>query len=781
MAYCFTKISNGSLSLDLPIESLTQLACVILEKDPEYAQATILDMLSSHAITAVSSQAPAGPINAEQSQIAIQAILLTFQIWQDDQRTAWPMSYDFQEMSLPPLSGDLGQPLHAAVLSRPYAADLHRRCVPAFLSVLHRLHREVGQLTIFDDHFSTARMQPSTPVDGTSELITRRHGEVSVAYNKQYVSKLELLRTMLYAIPRCLEPETEIGSIADIISSGTAQVDPDAAQAACHALVRLVAFHSRPGTIILSLTRFIFCSDWVLRPNVCNSKPLQQQQERICKVWLLLLETLKNRISAAASAVPGEHIIPMIPSADDIAEVEAAATVLCISPNRWMRTIGMAALRVTVNFSQSKSQTAYAKRQSRLHVSAPTATVGGVYGAFEAVLSDERTTQLVEGADMTMDQRNTLVNWLKDNKGRSAASLAEGELPQESMLWSIVFTDVIKRVAGDHRHVLAKVQSILARIAHQFQPAVIIASGMAQRPGVPAVRDDASPTTRSDQSGLLEQWRFWMMGLCCLTGDDGIMSGSATHDKTFTMRDLLLLLTPYLSSDRQRYREAAIQALGRVPPHALPALLGHLQKLQSHISDDPKLRKLDPNARHAQRKDYNQMQLFSSISHVYMLVSPLVLDLDFRKDEQAIRALVDHIIETRIYLADDAVKEDFELQRLRRYFCTLVKNVFMALAERKRAEAYMSLGVRGAIFRLCDEWCTLGRRADVAQARQSTTLLAAAERYRADANRKEYMQALQADTKELSWAAGSTMVELCVSYLFFRTRPGTVTDLHITV
>jgi hypothetical protein len=189
----------------------------------------------------------------------------------------------------------------------------------------------------------------------------------------------------------------------------------------------------------------------------------------------------------------------------------------------------------------------------------------------------------------------------------------------------------------------------------------------------------------------------------------------------------------------------------------------HLQKLQMHISDDPKLRNLSTTARHNQKKDYNQMQLFSSISHVYMLVSPLVLDLDFRTNEQTIRALVDHINESRIYLTDEGAREDFELQRLRRYFCTLVKNVFMALAERKCTETYLSLGVRGAIFRLCDEWCTLGRRADVAQARQSTTLLAAAERYRTDANRTQYMQALQADTKELSWAAGSTMVELCVS------------------
>jgi hypothetical protein len=629
---------------------------------------------------------------------------------------------------------------------------------------MERLDREIGHLSVFDERYSAGRTQPATPVDGTSELITRRHGDVNVTYHKHSAPALELLRILLHALPRFLAYETDIQAVADVTSNALGLVDPDTAQAATGALLRMVKEHHQPNKVVLALTNYIFRTDRVLRANVCGAKSLVSQQERVVKTWLSALKELRTRLTAPKLDTNDE--VPDGLGSDATADIEAGAMILLISPHRSMRDTGLSVLRVTAALSSRSAQSAYTKRQSRLHVTAPKARRNGVLGLLEQPLPVDRIESLLERTDLAMDQRTALQTWFSDRRSRTPAEMATGDHAQDALLWSIIFTEMLQRMNAVRPEVVVRIHAMLARLVQAFQPAVIAASGMSLRPGNPNVKADAPvPTSRGEHTGLLEQWRYWLFGLCCITTED---AETSTHSsKVFNSRDLLLLLTPYLSFDRQRFCEAAIQALGRIDQHLLPAVLRHLQKLQAHISDDPKLRNLSPSARYMQRRDNNQMNLFASISHVYMLVSPLVEELDLNNDKQVVQSLVDHINETYIYLADEAVKEDFELQRLRRYFCVLVKNVVGLLARQRQTEPYLSLRVRGAMFRLCDEWCTLGRRADVAKARESTTLLAAAERYRLDVNRTEYMQVLQADTKALSWAAGAAMAALCVSVLMF--------------
>jgi hypothetical protein len=114
-------------------------------------------------------------------------------------------------------------------------------------------------------------------------------------------------------------------------------------------------------------------------------------------------------------------------------------------------------------------------------------------------------------------------------------------------------------------------------------------------------------------------------------------------------------------------------------------------------------------------------------------------------------------------LSDPAVKEDYDLQTLRRSFCIVVENLSDSLAKLEGGDRFLGEEMRGAIFKLCYEWCQVGRRPDVARARESHTLQVAADAYRGERDRAAYLDDLQAKTKLLSAAAAEAMSGLCVS------------------
>ena len=119
---------------------------------------------------------------------------------------------------------------------------------------------------------------------------------------------------------------------------------------------------------------------------------------------------------------------------------------------------------------------------------------------------------------------------------------------------------------------------------------------------------------------------------------------------------------------------------------------------------------------------------------------------------------------THTLLSDRAVKEDYDLQSLRRSFCIVVENLTSALGKLDPSDRFLGEEMRGAIFKLCYEWCHVGRRPDVAKARESHTLQAAADSYRGDRDRAQYLDDLQAKTKLLSAAAAEAMAGLCVRF-----------------
>jgi len=146
-----------------------------------------------------------------------------------------------------------------------------------------------------------------------------------------------------------------------------------------------------------------------------------------------------------------------------------------------------------------------------------------------------------------------------------------------------------------------------------------------------------------------------------------------------------------------------------------------------------------------------------------MRVSPLFKDPRSIGDINILKAMLQFVRETYQLLADPGLRDDWELHRLRRYFSVVVENFADGLASLERHDRLPS-DLRASIFKSCDDWCSLGRRSDVAQARESRTLRTAAESY--DGRKGPMLAQVTAETRLLSSTAADAMAALCVSFSF---------------
>jgi len=93
-----------------------------------------------------------------------------------------------------------------------------------------------------------------------------------------------------------------------------------------------------------------------------------------------------------------------------------------------------------------------------------------------------------------------------------------------------------------------------------------------------------------------------------------------------------------------------------------------------------------------------------------------------------------------------------------------VENLTNVLAKLDSSDRFLGEEMRGGVFKLCAEWCFIGRRDGFGRERESMMMKAvASESYRNERDKTGFLDDLQAKTKLLSAASSEAMAGLCVS------------------
>ena len=763
---CFPQRSRMVLPAELPLDVFVCIVHFLLVRQFEYGQELVLQFLAEDRL-GEGGKASSGAeevLTPERMTIAIRAVLLTLRSMEKDVRTpSFPTTSDFTSFDYSDDYESSGETLPDSFMLKPGMTDFFDRVGPLIGAISLLVDRDVGSMSVFDDRFlhRTGYRDPSDPSSGRSIDLSAephlfvKHGLLSVAFKASLKPLFELLRAVFDSWPRCLHFSIGINKTLEILCRGTAHVDPDVAESATAALKRIAGTKGKAESVAVGFSRFLTGTEKVFREGQVGIKAYEQQIERLSRVWVDLLSLWLKELEAS----PVEARIAV--TLDILAEIESSALFLLSSIARSLRGLAVKALRSIADI-QALSLPSDDTTKRAIEV---LATEGERKDALASIpdsaMSNSEKIRLDSFATSTPP--DFLLKWI------------ESESSTDQNLWHLYYPTLISQFLEAVPSTMQIFKVLIGRVFLNWQNTISVINGMGKPPsGTFAGKAPTPPPPRTTSDHhLADQWRILVTILCATTtvAGDGPTSPSTIFppskpglghlkdidaERLSTSKVLFQKVISLLNSENSRFRDAVVTALGHISQPIFWPLLESLQSITRHLQDDFRNRSKSASVL---RNQGPQLRLYTAVAHVYMRVSPLFKDPRSIGDINILKAMLQFVRETYQLLADPGLRDDWELHRLRRYFSVVVENFADGLASVERHDRLPS-DLRASIFKSCDDWCSLGRRSDVAQARESRTLRTAAESY--DGRKGPMLAQVTAETRLLSSTAADAMAALCV-------------------
>lgn len=412
--------------------------------------------------------------------------------------------------------------------------------------------------------------------------------------------------------------------------------------------------------------------------------------------------------------------------------------------------------------------------------------------ALDIMLGKSLPTNFLEDQAHALDARTSerLVWWRENTAKDRIQRLAESNDERDQHIWQFVMPAFIRAGLDHQPPVISSFRESVSSAVLRFHPLITTIAGISGKGGpvTQAVRSPAlggprsygikePPKDRSfaEHKKIIAQWQIWLAMLCATAVIDSrapfvrehtraVSELQSQRERLATPRGLFRLVIPFLASDHTVFRKAAVNALGCIHQSAFKALLEDLQSITRHIYDDTR-NNVPPSRGGVSRGRPQDRLLHTAVAQVYQLTAHFTKDPRSIDAQISLKLLLAFVRETTLFLRNPAVRDDWELQQLRRFFCGVVENLFDGLATLPRVESdrWLSPNQRLSLYRLCEEWCTYGAVSESSKVRLQT-MAAQVPLGRTDAReRSDLIQNFNIETLHLSGAAAGAMASLCVS------------------
>ncbi|WWC61281.1 uncharacterized protein I303_103862 [Kwoniella dejecticola CBS 10117] len=708
---------------------------------------------------------------ADQSTVLVRAINLTLRTTELEESAPWPKESDFSKFDIEG-SGPCGDLLPFEAESKPEVHDLLKKSNPAFIDLLFQCDNHVKNLLLSNDAITLSGHASSHSLDNGAEHITVKHGDVYVTYPARYAPTLRLLAAILESLPRCMPTDVNFTEVINVLCRATFSADPVVCGAAGETIRRICQDPERCSVVVNTFREFIFETRHVFRDTFIGARLLESQFERVIQLWLDVLQALvaHQRVAEAQGIDDDEKRLPPF-EPSQISKIEGCALFLLCSTSLAIRKLANQILVAARNFEGQQRKPSAAFRYSR--IMPDKAALTRVLQIFEHNVEESDLAAMRGLSWMTSTDRHRIDLLCTKDRNKLLQRIAESDHPKDGLLWLSVLPFFIGKVLEQLPSAASDMRQVICQLVLRLQAHVALIAGGVLR-GTPG-RGTASTRSSSDTAILADHWRAYLSVLCVTMSSQGPAPPTPPVQRT---KDVVILnqeminspalfsyLTSLLGWEDPRFKDAAVYAMGSINQNLLRPLSEILLSVVRRLADGTKVAgtpRSDNPANTSRRTPVTAHgPIWTSVSHVFRLISPLLLDAKSSSHLANLSNMIGYVKVTYTLLSDRAVKEDFELQSLRRSFCMTVENLTNSLGKLDSSDRFLGEEMRGSIFKLCFEWCHVGRRPDVAKARESQTLQAAAEGYRGDRDRAQYLDDLQAKTKLLSAAAAEAMAGLC--------------------
>ncbi|KAI0938631.1 hypothetical protein AcV5_000269 [Taiwanofungus camphoratus] len=754
------------------VEQFIYIVHFVLSRHLDFGSEFCMELLQERSLNAQSASI-ASVLAPERMTIATQAILLSLSVIEREEPTpAWPSSSDFT--TIPscedyPSSSDV---VPASLQSKSGWKDLIDRASSCLKLIAVFCFQSVGKLSILDDHWSSTHLSPT--YEDAHNFIVRHHPEGSVSYPNQFVSQINMLQMVYQSWPRCLHSSLDLNDVFDMLIRGVVHVEPAVGEAATLALQRFMADPVQASALLSRFSMFLFDSNQISGEG--SGVKLNIESARLLNLWIsfvdLWIHENTQRPSHTISAEEFEDI------AARIDEIEAGSLFLLAHSKRLVYTTGVKAIRLLGVLS------------SHMQSEPPSPNFGRSDKTFrltDALHGEVPHSVFLRGFNEILepDELLRLEQWKQTSRVDIALRLADSDSVIDRNLWRHVLPSLMQACMEYSPHTLPIFREQLVAAAFKYHHFMVQLSGvnnrtpsnLPQRSGSLGEKDASKMV--NDNKHAIHQWHMWVKIICATAQVSDVRPTvsypmrdhsrarseiNLERDQMTTTRDLFRYLSQFLDSDHTLFRDVAVSCISSFPAHGYSQLLEDLNILASRQFYDDSRPKISstPVIGRVRRQE----RFHTAVARIYYLTAHLLQDQRSSGKQTALAHVLKYIRNMQAFLVAPEHRDLFSLQRLRRYFCGTVERLFDGLATLKDSDRFIPLNMHLALYRLCEEWCQLGKQSEHVMKRLVLMQTAAGKSLVDRSDQAEIIQRFQTETRALSHAAVGAMAALCPKAFF---------------
>ncbi|KAF7294754.1 hypothetical protein MIND_01012800 [Mycena indigotica] len=780
--------------VDDHLEPFIYITHFVLSRHFDFGRDFCLELMQEPAIS--QSGTLSNQLAPERTAIAIQAILLSIHgIEKDSPTPTWPSSNDFT--AFPswedyPSSSEFIPP---AFLAKPGMQGFFDRCGSALVTIATTCNSSVGHMSIFDEQWSYARINPA--YEESHNYAIRHHPEGGrVAYPNSLVPQISMLQTCFQSWPRCLHPNLPMTDAVDMLVRGVIHIEPLVGEVATAALKRFMS-DSTAGTIVIGrLTHFLFDPQHIAREG--SGLKLLINSASLLNLWHKLVETWVNDLLGRTPESLAEDEAAIL---DCCNGVESGALFLLSSEAWFIHSLGCKVIRLLGQLVAKFSS-------DPLSPSDPPVSF---LPLVELLQGKGGNKSYLKGFEELLDKPDIarLDQWVQSKRIDIPLRIAESSNEHDRKIWHHLFP-IFMRICMEHSHssIISLRDTVVAAV-NKYHPTISHVAGLSSRSPAgltnrtPGTVEKDGPRLVRDNKIHIDQWHVWVKILCSTAtlseshraamtqiGRDHSRAPSDMNferERLSTTRGLFRYLTPFLDSEYTPFRDAAVLCISAFPAGGYSQLLDDLSLLAGRqFYDDPRSKagptltvdqniltprqfheeKFRPTAAAIGDRTRRQERLYSAVARIYYLTAHY-LQLQRSAGRQAALAnVLKFVRNTQAFLTAADMRDNYSLQRLRRYFCGTVERLFDGLAGLTDSDRFIPPNMHLSLYRLCEEWCQFGPQAEGVKQRFILMQRAAASPSSVDLDSSQSATRFQTETLLLSQASVGALASLCQKAYF---------------
>lgn len=745
----------------------------VLSRHFEFGSEMCLELLQERHATAQSANLSIC-LAPERIAIATQAVLLSLNVMErEEPAPSWPNSTDFTKVpdraDYPTSSESLPTSLTLKA-GWPEFLDRCRLCLKFFaLSCF----QTVGKWSALDEQWSTARLSPT--YEEAHSYTIRRHPEGSVAFPNQYAPHISILQSVYQSWPRCLHSSLAVEDAYDMLIRGVIHVEPAVGDAATHALQRFMNDPPQASALLSRFSAFLFDPTLICSENA--GLRLNVESSRLTNLWITFVDQWVYAIKKTPKQDLQDEDFDAILSRVD--EIEAGALFLLTHCRRSVYMSGVRAIRLLHILQVHLQSTLVSRYDGRSPTSFHILTA--LHDELGPAAYLDAYEDMLDAAEITR-----LEQLKKAPRGEVALRLAESDVEQDRKIWVHIFPALLRPCMEGMPRVLVAFREQIAAATSRYHQTIVHVAGVQNKtaanlpPRSASNGDKDTSKILNDHSRVILQWHAWVKILSATAQVSDVRptvnypmrdhsrarsEANFERDQMVTTRDLFKYLSQFLDCEYLVFRNIAVSCISSFPARAYSQLLEDLniQASRQFHDDRPKTSAAPAGGARARRQE----GFLTAVAGIYYLTAHLLQEQRSSGKQTALAHVLKYIRRMQAYLAASEHRDVFSLQRLRRYFCGTVERLFDGLATLNDSDRFIPAHMHLSLYRLCEEWCQLGKQSETVTKRIVLMQTAAAKYYIDPIDQAESIRSFQLETRALSNSAVGAMAALCVSTWLF--------------